>query len=291
MNVVLEPSAMTAGSIAPVSRLLTSAIAVTASLVLAACGGGEASPVTERPAAPATVHYSDQQIEGLIAQLTSATPSVTHNSAAFRTLVSIGERAMPQLVAALRDRARNTDVRKWCALLIGKVGPFDEAMGILLSVLDDTTGLYAWWHRAEAANGLIELFRRQTAAVAKAHLAHGDARVREAAVQSFSYRDPAVRDEELMNLLITRMLIDVEPRVRRRAAAVLATRVDSRDAIAPFVQALDDPDTWVRAEAARALGRIGNRNALPALDRIAGTDVDAWVRDAAAAAAIQIRRG
>lgn len=241
--------------------------------ILASCGGGGDGPGSRS--------YSDQEVLALIGQLTSSDPSFTTNSAPYRTLLDIGERAMPLLVQTLRDPSRHTDVRKWCARLIGNVGAFEEAYDILLSVLHDRSGLYQWWHVAEASSGLRELFGRQPAALATTYFSNADPEVRSAAIASFSYRPGFTRDAGFMNLLTDRLLADADSGVRYWAAIVLEQYVVATDPIAPFVAALSDGSSLVRAHAAGALGKIRNRDALADLVRALEFDTDEWVRAAA----------
>lgn len=59
-------------------------------------------------------------------------------------------------------------------------------------------------------------------------------------------------------------LYDPDSEVREEAARALG-RIKSLDAVIPLMNELDDPDSTIRSQAALALGKIGDKTALPAL--------------------------
>ncbi len=65
--------------------------------------------------------------------------------------------------------------------------------------------------------------------------------------------------------------------VRKNAARVLGTMGD-RSAVPALIAALKDQDFGVRAEAARSLGLLTDESAVSALSEAAGNDTDALVR-------------
>jgi HEAT repeat protein len=82
---------------------------------------------------------------------------------------------------------------------------------------------------------------------------------------------------------LTRQLIHWEPAMRKQAAEELALRSDT-EAVPPLVEALSDPDDFVRRDVVIALGHLGDVRAVePLIDRL-HTDTDPIVRRRAAIA-------
>jgi hypothetical protein len=76
---------------------------------------------------------------------------------------------------------------------------------------------------------------------------------------------------------------DEEGGVRQFAAFILG-ELGLPGSAGALREALADPDLRVRGDAARALARVGDRTALPQLESLAGDDPEPWVRRQAAAA-------
>ncbi|MBU0547726.1 MAG: hypothetical protein KKH57_03080, partial [Candidatus Omnitrophica bacterium] len=91
-----------------------------------------------------------------ISQLTDPDPGSTIRSRPYRAIIDMGAAAIPDLIATLKNPDANTDVRKWCARLLGEVGvsEYDKVKRVLQSVISNEEGIYEWWHQAEAQNGL-----------------------------------------------------------------------------------------------------------------------------------------
>jgi hypothetical protein len=70
----------------------------------------------------------------------------------------------------------------------------------------------------------------------------------------------------------------------RQFAAFILGELGHASAAGALRQALVDHDLRVRGDAARALGRVGDIQALPDLQRLAESDPEPWVREQAAAA-------
>ncbi len=76
--------------------------------------------------------------------------------------------------------------------------------------------------------------------------------------------------------------------VRKNAARVLGS-LGNRQAVPVLVKALSDGEAGVRQEAAHALGLLGDESALPALYELLGRESDREVRNAAGSAVNRIK--
>ncbi len=79
-------------------------------------------------------------------------------------------------------------------------------------------------------------------------------------------------------------------------AAHILGDIGNRRVVEPLINALENRDNWVRAEAAEALGKIGDEQALPALQRLAEKDAGVDLRgrpikEIASEAIERIKRG
>jgi HEAT repeat protein len=178
-------------------------------------------------------------------------------AAAFTLGDMCSQRAVPALLEALDDRAR--DVRMAAARSLGRLGAVDAAEPLIASTLDgrlprDVAGLTLFDLGPTAVPRLLELS---------------------------SDVEPAMRAGAIELIGLLGGAGDAPPlieRLRDPSAAVRAAGADAlgglgageaRDAL---VRALDDRSPPVRAAAARALGRTGGRQAVEALIRIARSD-------------------
>jgi HEAT repeat protein len=103
----------------------------------------------------------------------------------------------------------------------------------------------------------------------------GDERVQKAAIEQL----PGIADERKFLLLI-RLLREAGPRIRAAAAQNLARDENPRSALA-LREALNDPDSWVRYFAVRALGQLKDQESRETLVEISAKDPAEHVRLAA----------
>lgn len=91
--------------------------------------------------------------------------------------------------------------------------------------------------------------------------------------------------------LLTELTGHADPTVRALAFAALAVDQPGSDEAALALDALDDPDAWVRAHAASMLGKSGleDDRLEPALTHIAQLDPDPWARTSAVVALLDLR--
>lgn len=78
-------------------------------------------------------------------------------------------------------------------------------------------------------------------------------------------------------------------KLTRKNAARMLGQIGNREALPALVEALKDPFDGVRMESARALGVLGDERAFPALYDISERDTDGGVRSAATEAIEKIR--
>lgn len=209
--------------------------------------------------------------------------------AAYNQLMAKGDKAVPYLIAALKDPFENTSVRVNCADILGKLKAKEAIPAI-----------------AEALN-LNNKFRiRYTAAQALGNI--GDSSALAALVNSLNDPDPTVRTHAVSAIReigdkkggppLVSMLGDPDPSIRLLSAEVLVD-FKTKEASPAFIQILQqqwdlgeirilaakglgeiggkdstetlsnslirDPNDLVRAECAEALGKLGDRKAVPYL--------------------------
>jgi HEAT repeat protein len=216
----------------------------------------------------------------------------------------LGRRAVGPLLGALKGPDK--DVREKAALVLGELKDARAVDG-LIAALADAEAEVRW--RAAAALGqigdaravvpLVDALRDAQESVRSAAL-HALERmkgadvlshlmgllrptepgpVRAAAVEALGELPAAEAGDALLAALR-----DPEEEVRQAAAVALGRRKEAR-AVEPLRQALDEASNppWLRGEAARALGQIGDAAALPSLVR--GLEgADAFVRKCCAQA-------
>lgn len=170
------------------------------------------------------------------------------------TLIRSGE---PTVRAQAVTYARKNKTPEGLSVLIAALE--DPSVEIRLSALDAVRD-----HQDEASvRWLLRLF------------ADPDARVRAAAAEVFAYfyrvEEAVIYRKYLALPHLIRLLSDPVPEVRRSAAHAIgeAKRFEGID---PLLQAMNDPDAKVRAEAVCSLGIIRDRKALP---QVAAAAVDA----------------
>jgi HEAT repeat protein len=177
--------------------------------------------------------------------------SGSHWKTRWQAAQALGEledsRAVPSLIQALDDS--NQWVRIVAAEALGQVGDQEATSALLAALNDDSI-----WVRRASVVALGQLGSTQ-------------------AVQPILQRVLGPPDNEWPEAL--------------RDAAADALGAIGGPAIKALIEALDDPDAWVSGSAAKALGRIGNTEAITPLTRLMQQDKK-WVQSAATQALAQI---
>lgn len=159
-----------------------------------------------------------------------------------------GARALPPLVAALRDRQRDVLIRAAAAWALGTLGE-PEVLEVLVERVKD--GTEASRVRSHAAYGLGDLGdRRAVAPLMEVLNQEADEDVRRSAVVALGQ----LADRRAVELLINILETDRQSDVRQRAAKSLGLIGDER-AIRPLVEAV--ARDALQLEAAEALGQFG----------------------------------
>jgi HEAT repeat protein len=182
--------------------------------------------------------------------------------------------AVPALLAALTDPARG-GLRRYVAGALGKIGD-RRAIGALVVSLCDEHG-DGW--TLNALDAIDREWPRDPGALAAAPLlleaaaGKGSSPPSPFAIEALS----RVSGAESIGLSL-RLLNDPSPSVVAAAAAALG-RTRASEALEPLLSLLAHEHYFVRREAAMALGDIGSRRAVPALEAIR-KDRDFAVREA-----------
>jgi HEAT repeat protein len=166
------------------------------------------------------------------------------------------DRDVERLVRDLRDPDRF--VRRQAALALGQQRE-PGAVAALIDLLSDQETV--WDAAGDAAWALGEIMdaRAVPALIAALEKPFVRGRAIEALVK--------LHDGRALGPLIDLFARTPDPSV----ATVLGTWADPR-AVEPLVRAMDSPDPHVRYYTARALGRLGDRRALPVLERAVAAD-------------------
>lgn len=189
----------------------------------------------------------------------------------------------PAAVSALAERARtdaDSDVRQFALEALGIAGVGGDAV---VAALDDPDG----WVRAEAVVALSRIRGRDAAGRLDECLADGHGPVRRNALIALGKFD-ALDDGTLR----ARLTEDPHPPVREHAAKYLGEDPgDEPEAVTLLAATLArDPNAFVRASAAGALGELGTDRAIEALETQGTGDRSDDVRRAAERA-LSLARG
>ncbi|MHB8902293.1 MAG: HEAT repeat domain-containing protein [Thermoguttaceae bacterium] len=241
-----------------------------------------------------------------IAQLASGPPAVRRQAAA--ALARIADpSAVPPLCAALRDP--EVQVRREAAKALGAIKPA-AAAGPLVQALRDRDANV----RTHAAYALGEIKDPAT----------GDALLAALSDPEWSVRDQAawalrqLNDPKLVPALVAAfsaehadiphiawllqqtpgaplvqplsgLLTNPNPKTRLQVVQILG-RLEDKAAVEPLLSALGDRDPTVRRSAVQALARKKDPRALAPLQKLAASEKEAAVREAAEAALFQLSR-
>jgi len=196
-----------------------------------------------------------------------SSPDLYVREQAIEALVAIGKPSIGALVKALGSD--DPFVKKSAVVALGRLAD-TEAAAALVKLLGDR-----------------DLVARHYAVVALRGMGPG---VYDVLAEALASRDPAtqkgaceilgyVRDPRAMKPVAA--LLDAGDESVRWTAAKTLGAIDGKYAVANLVRALQDPSPRVREVTVLALGKIGDFDAVPALNTVAENDPDDAVRDAA----------
>lgn len=208
-----------------------------------------------------------EQIDALMARL--STGKARDREMAARSLSRVGARAIPKLLAALRDE--DWTVRRYAAFVF-VLAPHPRAVPLLCELARENYWELRWTAVSALkaagdprsietlAHRLSDIHPKLRALAAEALLTMGET--------GFLTRESLGEGRHLTTA--TNRLEDTDPRVRSAAALVLGYLGDVR-AIKPLGRHVAEDQPTVAAEAATALGRLGTADAIgPLLVAIRG---------------------
>lgn len=193
---------------------------------------------------------------------------------------ALGQIATEEVVAQLIDALNHKvpQVRKWAASALGQIHTFAATKGLLFALNDEESNVRVW---AASALGKI----RNEAAVARLLIVLNgdtDVSVRGRAASALG----KIRNEAACSGLLV-ALNDPDSLVRSRAALALG-KIGVEIAVEPLLSAQSDQNSHVRWSATKALELIGSEKAVSGLLQALNNDPDPYVRSQAASALGQI---
>jgi HEAT repeat protein len=207
-------------------------------------------------AADHTEPTSDTVLPRLLAVLKDPNPELRRTAA--QSLGKIASaKAVPALASALRDP--DTGVRRSAAWALGMIGPdeFDWSPVILLLFDSDPAVREAAGAALGRTGANLAIVKFLNERIPDPGVTSDTKRLAAAALGGMEARSAVP--------LLTRLLLDRDPIVRRWAAAALGEIADPQT-VGPLGELLrKDPDPGVRLEAAFRLGKFGGKAAEPAL--------------------------
>lgn len=203
----------------------------------------------------------DQAVQSVIDRITEELRDRT--VADMDALRAAGYLSWDGLIAALADRSAGKH-RLLAAWLLGRLEELGALAPLLGALVDPDAAL-----RAEAARALGSLASPEASpSLVRALRQDADERTREAAAWALGL----IGDDDVIEPLLEALGDTSEvPAVRGQAAESLSSQHNAR-AIPSLIAMLADPSPEVRYWCAFALGELGARAALPALERLAATD-------------------
>jgi hypothetical protein len=117
----------------------------------------------KKPSAGGGTGFDRAQAIALIKGLNIQDPAEAQASPQFKKLARMGDAVAPLLKEVAGDLSYNTDVRKWVIYLLGETATKDNAssrVSFLRNVINDSSGVYQWWHAAEAKNAWNALYSK-----------------------------------------------------------------------------------------------------------------------------------
>lgn len=180
-------------------------------------------------------------------------------NSSYQYLKSMGHIAVQPFIENLHNPQAHTDTRKWCARLLGEVGRFAEVFDILLAVLHDEPPIYAWWHKAEASNGLRVLFKRQPLSQILPYSTFYSAAIRRITADALKEKYKQKKEDEIMLTFMKMIYEDEKEDIRKKIAYILGDVGDTY--ILPILYDVKETDTSeeVRLEAEKSIYKIIKR--------------------------------
>jgi len=218
---------------------------------------------------------SEAAVKGLLSALNHPDDAISGWAA-----WALGQIATEEVVAQLMDTLNHQvpQVRKWAASALGQIHIQAATKGLLFALNDENSDVRVW---AASALGKI----RAEAAVPGLLIAlNGDknASVRGRAANALG----KIRTEAACSGLLV-ALNDPDSLVRSRAALALG-KIGAEIAVEPLLSAQSDQNFHVRWSATKALELIGSEKAVSGLLQALNNDPDPYVRSQAASALGQI---
>ncbi|WP_292389478.1 HEAT repeat domain-containing protein [Methanosarcina sp. UBA5] len=209
----------------------------------------------------ASAASDDQDIEILIENFNAQDVNVKADSV--KALVEAGEPAVKPLIQALSSK--DPEIRENAAITLGKIKD-ERAIDPLIKLLTDEE----WEVESAATNALVEIGKPAVEPLIKIlQDENEDSFLQVKAIAVLA----GIKDERAIQPMI--QALKEEPELDADLGYNLSLMGES--AVEPLIQALDDEDPKVRARAAEALGRIGDKRAVgPLTDAL--DDKDEMVR-------------
>jgi len=208
-----------------------------------------------------TISFADR-IARVTARMTSEDEAAIRADA--ETIERAGITSVEQLVDAVSDTDQELTIRAIACHLVALVNERSAAPA-LAHILADGAADLTW----VAAKALITLHADDVAPTMVRVLAHGPASRQSAAAYVLGWLRVATTAPALRAAALDP---DLDADVRGHAAEALGVMA-ARDAVPALITLLSDASPEVRYWAACALGQIGDPASVPALERMAGTDV------------------
>ena len=222
----------------------------------------ELEEVREYQQSPAQPSFFGELMESLFGGGSSNRPDMRDALEIQEDLIAIGPAAVPELIQALPEESEQ--VRGDIAFVLGQIGD-PAARDLLIETLRQDISADV---RKAAASALAAIQGPGViAALTETLEQDSDAKVRAKAAWCLSN----FSSDQVTALLLAALKDDRSPDVRAAAAIVLSQR-RSTQVPSALIAAADDSVAKVRASAARALGRIGDRTAVPHLISMMKTD-------------------
>lgn len=181
-------------------------------------------------------------------------------------VLQTGANSYENWLALLENQNTNVEIRETICWVLGRLGEKTALPALLITLNDKNHRLRMSAASAlgmlgdqEAIPPLLNLLNTEEDIEVRFLIVH--------ALGFFSKNDLVV--ETLTNILINKT---ENPKIRGHAAESLAFNRDDSEIVNLMITALKDPSVEVRFWAAYALGQLGNKTAIPELERLAATD-------------------
>lgn len=182
------------------------------------------------------------------------------------SLLEAGVSSYSGLLQLVQNRAADKEIRLTACWILARL-PNKRAARILLAILKDGEEVQEIRQAAAISLGLLGS-KRVTKSLMSLLSEEKDSEIRESIVYALGFIGDKRAVDAVINVLGDR---DEAARVRGQAAEVLAYLRD-RQAVEPLLVTLEEESVEIRFWAVFALGELGDRRALPRLERLAASD-------------------